>query len=272
MKKIIFMQVLSGFLILTQAHASIEAAKVNDKVITLEDVNARLAEAARANPLMVPTRKQVLDELIKREAAIQEAKKLKLDQDPVVNDRINNVLFYAAIEKKLGVELEKITLSDAEAKNWYEKYPEIRTSHIFIALPPYASNEDEQKASKKLSEILSEVKSGKVSFAEAAQKNSEDPSSAIGGDLDYRMKDRLDPSFYRAALKLGKAGDITGPIKTPFGLHLVRLTGKHTWNETDRVRVKRIIVEDKRQEIVNRYLNDLRQKSNVSVNEKVVKD
>ena len=272
MKKIILAQVLAGVFLTHIAHASIEAARVNDKVITLEEVNTKYAEAYRGNPLTAPSKKQVLDDLIKREAAIQEAKRLKIDQDPITNDRINSVLFYSVIERKLGSEFEKITLSDAEAKSWYEKHPEIRTSHIFIALPPDASSEDEQKATAKLNELLTEVKAGKNSFAEIAQKNSEDPSAAVGGDLDYRMLDRLDPSYYKAALKIGKIGQITGPIRTSFGVHLIRLTGKHTWTEVDRIHVKKIIFEERRQEIVAKYLNDLRQKANISVNEKVIKE
>jgi len=182
------------------------------------------------------------------------------------------VLYFAVLEKKLGSEFEKITLSDAEAKNWYEKNPEVRTSHIFVALPQDASSEDEKKASAKLNSIMSDIKLGKISFAEAAQKNSEDPSAAMGGDLDYRMKDRLDTSFYRAALKLGKSGDVSGIVRTPFGMHLIRLTGKHNWTEVDRQHVKRVILDDKRQEIVSHYLDGLRQKAKVTINSGVIKE
>ena len=259
-------------MVFNAAHASTEVARVNDKVITIEEVKSKLAEAARINPMNAPTKKQVLEDLIKREAAIQEAKKTKLDQDPIVVERMNNVLYAALVEKKLGGEFERMNLSDAEAKNWYQKNPEIRTSHIFIALPQDAKDEDETRASKRLNEILSEIKSGKHSFAESAQKYSEDPSAALGGDLDYRMKDRLDPAFYRAALKLGKAGDISGPVRTPFGVHLIRLTGRRNWLEVDRTKVKGIIMEERRQEMVGKFLNDLREKARVSTNEKVLRD
>jgi peptidyl-prolyl cis-trans isomerase C/peptidyl-prolyl cis-trans isomerase D len=259
-------------LTLSSANAATEVAKVNDKVITLEQVNARIAEQARSGSPIALTKKAAVDELVKREAAIQEAKKMKLDQDPTIAERINNVLYFAILEKKLGNEFEKITLSDAEAKNWYEKNPEIRTSHIFVALPQDANQEEEKKAAAKLNSLLGEIRAGKISFAEAAQKNSEDPSAAMGGDLDYRMKDRLDTSFYRAALKLGKSGDISGVVKTPFGLHLIRLTGKHNWSEVDRQHVKRLILDDKRQEIVSHFLDGLRQKAKVSVNSGAIKE
>jgi parvulin-like peptidyl-prolyl isomerase len=272
MKRILPQAIAGVLLVLNPAHASTEAARVNDKIITLEEVNAKLGEASRGSPQTAPNRKQILDELINREAAVQEARKLRLDQDPVVLERINNVLFVSLIEKKLGAEFDRMTLSDAEAKNWYEKNPELRTSHIFIALTPGAGADEESKANARLKEILAEIKSGKTSFAEAAQKYSEDPSASVGGDLDYRFKDRMDPVFYKTALRLGKAGDMAGPVRTAFGVHLVRLTGKRSWLEVDRVRVKRMILDEKRQELVSRLLNDLRQKAKVSTNEKALKD
>ena len=61
------------------------------------------------------------------EIALEEARKMKLEQDPAVADRLNNVLFFAYIEKKLAPEFDKMTVSDAETKNWYEKNPEILT-------------------------------------------------------------------------------------------------------------------------------------------------
>ncbi len=261
-----------SILTLSPANAVTEVAKVNDKVITLEQVNARITEQARSGSPVALTKKTAVDELVKREAAIQEAKKLKLDQDPTIAERINNVLYFAVLEKKLGSDFEKITLSDAEAKNWYEKNPEIRTSHIFVVLPQGSSSDDEKKAAAKLNATLADIRAGKISFAEAAQKNSEDPSAAMGGDLDYRMKDRLDPAYYHAALKLGKSGDISSIVRTPFGLHLIRLTGKHNWSEVDRQHVKRLILEDKKQEIISRYLDGLRQKAKVTINSGALKE
>ena len=263
--------ILLGFIIPKIALAVTEAARVNDSVITLEDVNTRLSEATKSNPLNVPTKKAILEDLIKREAILQEARKMKLEQSPAVIERFNNVLYGAYIEKKLQGEFDKMTISAAEAKKWYEKNPEIRSSQIFVIIPSDSDPDVERQALKKISDALAEIKSGKISFAEAAQKYSEDPSATMGGDLDYRLKDRLDPNFYAAVSKLSKVGDITGPIRTPYGVHLGRLTGKHTWNEVDRLRVKFLILQDRRQELVNQLLDDTRRKSKVSINDKVIK-
>ncbi len=246
--------------------AAVEVAKVNDHVITVDQLNTRFQEQLRMSGVTTTTKKAVLDDMIKREVAVQEAKKLKLEQNPDIQERINSVLFYAYIEKKLGSEFERLGVAESEAKNWYDKNPEIRTSHIFLTLAPGSPAEEEKRLTEKLNEVAKEIKTGKMSFAEAAQKYSEDPSGPMGGDLDYRTRDRLDPGFYQAAVKLGKPGDTSGVVRTPYGLHLIRLTGKKGWGETDRTRIKRIILEEKRDALVAKHLNDLRQKSKVTVN------
>lgn len=254
-------------LILSFFHSTVfaqEVARVNGKIITNDQVNARYAELTKQNPYPV-SRKTVIEELVKREVAVQEAKRLHLDQDPAVVERINTVLFFSLMEKRLSSEFDKIILSDAQAKAWYAKNPEIRTSQIYIALPLSAKPEEEKKAIEKLNSIYRDIKAGKITFGEAAQQFSEDASANMGGDLDYRTKANLDPAFYEAAVKLDKPGEISTPIRLSSGVALIRLTGKHTWIEVDRSMVKRIIIDEKRQAAVDQYLNGLQQKSSISI-------
>src|SRR6185437_10833825 len=100
-----------------------------------------------------PSKTSVLDGLIKRELGIQEAKKEGLDKDPEVIERMNTVLYHALLDKKLSKQFEEIHVSDSEAKDFYSKNPEIRTSHIFIAVPANASRADDEKALARIKEI-----------------------------------------------------------------------------------------------------------------------
>ena len=68
----------------TQGLGSTELAKVNGKVITLEYFNKKYSENLKYFQFRRPTKKNVLDDMIKRELGIQEAKRLKLDRDPGV--------------------------------------------------------------------------------------------------------------------------------------------------------------------------------------------
>ena len=141
-----------GYSAIRAVQAATELARVNTKVITLEDFDRKYKDNMKFFQFKAPTRKSVLDDLIKRELGIQEALKMGLDRDPDIVDRMNTVLYYAFLDKKLSKEFEGIHITDDEAKDFYSKNPEVRTSHIFVALAPTASKDDEQKAFKKIRE------------------------------------------------------------------------------------------------------------------------
>ena len=92
---------------------------------------------------------------------------------------------------------------------------EVRARHILVA------TEDEAKA------ILAELKKG-TDFAELAKEKSKDPGAAAeGGDLGYFTKDQMVPEFAEAAFKLDK-GQVSDPVKTQFGWHIIKVEDKRT--------------------------------------------
>lgn len=89
---------------------------------------------------------------------------------------------------------------------------QIRVSHILV------------KHQYEAEDILRAFAEGK-SFEELAQKHSQCPSSAGGGDLGLLASERLDADFEEAAVML-KVGQITSkPVRTKFGYHLIKRTG-----------------------------------------------
>jgi peptidyl-prolyl cis-trans isomerase C len=92
---------------------------------------------------------------------------------------------------------------------------EVRARHILVP------TENEAKA------ILAELKKG-TDFAELARQKSKDPGAAAeGGDLGYFTKDQMVPEFSEVAFKLNK-GELSDPIKTQFGWHIIRVDDKRT--------------------------------------------
>lgn len=89
---------------------------------------------------------------------------------------------------------------------------EIRASHILV--------ETEEKAKK----LLDEIKAGK-SFADVAREVSLCPSKNDGGDLGFFKKGVMVKPFEDAAFALKEIGDISAPVQTQFGWHLIQLTG-----------------------------------------------
>lgn len=92
---------------------------------------------------------------------------------------------------------------------------EVRARHILV------ESEDEAKA------IREELQKG-ADFAELAKQKSKDTGAAAeGGDLGYFTKEQMVPEFAEAAFKLDK-GQLSEPVKSPFGWHIIRIEDKRT--------------------------------------------
>jgi peptidyl-prolyl cis-trans isomerase C len=92
---------------------------------------------------------------------------------------------------------------------------EVRARHILVP------TEEEAKA------VLAEIKKG-TDFAELAKQKSKDPGAAAeGGDLGYFGKDQMVPEFAEVAFKLEK-GQVSDPVKTQFGWHIIKVEDKRT--------------------------------------------
>lgn len=247
-------------------------AKINGSNIFLDDFNRKYQESTRFQVVNKSIKKDVLEDLIKRELAIQEARKIGLDKDPVILERMDNVLYHALLEKKLANEFEKIHVTDAEAESYYKEYPEIRTSHVFVAVRPDSTAEVVQKAKERIQKVAVDfIKKNELTFAEIAQRFSESPSAPMGGDLDYQTRDKLDPAYYDAALALRTPGKVSGVIQTQFGFHIVKLTAIRPWDEADHPKTKQMVFEKHRKEIFDKYVAGLRRQAKIEVHESLLK-
>lgn len=100
------------------------------------------------------------------------------------------------------------------------KEPVIAASHILITGTDTAS-------AKEADRIYKELKSG-ANFEELARKYSKDPGSAPrGGELGWFSKGKMVPEFEKAAFA-GKVGEILAPVKSQFGYHIIKVTGKNS--------------------------------------------
>ena len=129
--------------------------------------------------------------------------------------------------QNIGAQLEEPT--EEELAAYYEnqkagksKAERRRVSHILIAVEDMDKDDE---ALAKINEIQAKIKAGE-SFEELAKTESQDPGSAVeGGDLGYFEKGIMDPAFERAAFALESDGEVSQPIRSDFGYHLIKLTG-----------------------------------------------
>jgi len=148
----------------------------------------------------------------------QAAEQQKLGARPDVKQRLtfdqNRILMEALLQ-----DTGRAAATDAEMHKVYDEAvkqmppeEEVRARHILVP------TEAEAK------EIVAELKKG-ADFAKLAKAKSKDPGAAEGGELGYFTKDQMVPEFSEAAFKLQK-GQISDPVKTQFGWHVIEVEDK----------------------------------------------
>lgn len=117
-------------------------------------------------------------------------------------------------------------------KAWYDKNqdkfgtPErAHVRHILLRLDPEAPEADVKKAQATLQDLAEKVRKG-ADFEELAKQNSQDEGTAPrGGDLDWIQPGETVPAFNDAAFAL-KPGQVSDPVRTDFGLHLIKMDAR----------------------------------------------
>jgi parvulin-like peptidyl-prolyl isomerase len=134
---------------------------------------------------------------------------------------------------------------------------QVRASHILLKVDPKAGAAEKEKTKQTLIGIRNDILQGKLTFAEAANKYSNDPGNegGAGGDLDwFPIEGTVVEEFAVPAFKL-KKGDISEPVETPYGLHLIQVTdrkeGKLPDFEQYKLAIKNAFVGDLQKQIVN---------------------
>jgi peptidyl-prolyl cis-trans isomerase D len=127
------------------------------------------------------------------------------------------------VARRVAVNDEALRAFYEEQKASFTTEEKRRISHILIAVAPSAGEEAFRQALEKAGKIRERL--AKEDFAAVAKAVSEDgETGSKGGDLGVLAKGQMEKNFEYAALALGKVGDVSPPVKTPFGYHLIKLT------------------------------------------------
>ncbi|GAB3588138.1 peptidylprolyl isomerase [Hymenobacter daeguensis] len=103
---------------------------------------------------------------------------------------------------------------------------EIKVAHLMIRSNANAPKADSLTAKKKIDELYSRLKKGENWDKLVAQFSEDAGSAANGGELPPFGTGRMIPSFEEVAFKLQKPGDISAPVQTPYGWHVIKLIEK----------------------------------------------
>ena len=236
-----------------RAGATADAAKLQAEVlrqlIDRKLVEARLARMGR----------QVADTDIDQAVAELESKLKR--QNRSLADMLTEVgISEATLRQRLGRRMVwpkflDSYLTDQRLEAYFRGHAhdydgsEIRVRHILLRPRESGSGHSPAPLVRRAAALRTEIVSGKIEFAAAANKYSSGPSHRQGGDLGFIPRHGLMvEKFARAAFALKKNGDVSDPVVTPFGVHLIQLTdvkpGGKKWTD-----VRSDLTRDLRQQI-----------------------
>jgi len=200
----------------------------NSVFVTDAELNAviRLEQQQRDFQYFVLNTAQFQDESLADDAAIKSYYQQHADRFMTAEKvRVEYVELSAAALKSDEEPSEEELHEFYEAnQNQFSVAGERQASHILIQLEEGADEAAIAAARKKAEDLVAKLNAGE-SFESLAKENSDDPGSAeTGGDLGYFGRDIMEPDFEEAAFSL-KLGEVSKPILTSFGYHIIKVTG-----------------------------------------------
>jgi peptidyl-prolyl cis-trans isomerase SurA len=173
------------------------------------------------------------------------------------------------ISKVISFEVRKrVVVSDDEIEKYYNEHlkdywisEKLRLRHILFLMNDSLLEEDKRTKKRKAREALRKIRMGE-DFVTVAKKYSEDISASTGGDLGEIERGKMVPEFEKAAFLL-KEGEVSSLVKTPYGLHIIKVD-KIIPGETlplDKVKdqIRNRFLDDKMNAAYKEYLAELKQ-------------
>ena len=177
----------------------------------------------------------------------------------------SEIVISLSLEKHLGKDIDdkKIKAYFDENKAAYDG-SERRASHVLVDTREMKTDAELAQALEKIKKIKAEVDSGK-DFAEVAKQHSDCPSKDKGGDLSFfKRKGQMVEPFAAAAFAL-KVGQVSEPVKTPFGYHIIKVTEIKNGTAVKFDDVKQVIKQNMMEEKAQVLIRQLLEKAKIDV-------
>jgi peptidyl-prolyl cis-trans isomerase C len=241
-------------------------AKVNDKEISLLNVNDFIAKLEPQTAEQYKSEegiKHVLNELINQELFLSDAVERKLDETDGYRQELAKARDFILTQMNINATIAVKKVTDTEVKALFEQEPAkfgtqamADTSHILV------DNEE------LCQQLRSQIVNNEISFEDAATKHSSCPSNERGGNLGSYEKGQMVPEYDNVTFSL-EIDEISQPVKTQFGYHLIKLNSKTEAQnaEFDQVKdqVQKELVTNRQRETYLTKINQMRKKFLVEI-------
>ena len=258
--------ILSLALVGASANAAVELANVGGASLTDSDLKSKLGSLPPVQKEFLNkderARARLVDNFVMEELFVQEADKSGLTKNPEFVQELDNqrrqLLARLFLKEKVEAQLTAKSVKDFFGKNKMKyRTDEVRAFHILVKTKAEADELHPKAAAAKNDE----------EFQTLAKKHSQDPSVAQNmGDLGFFSRSRMIPEFADAAFKM-KKGEVSKPVQTPFGFHIIKLIDTKQGQDAEFDSVEPRVKNDLRGELTHKLVEDLKKKRNVKIND-----
>jgi len=270
MRKVLLALVLISMILcafLSCAKREIALATVGEEVITASELEIKMKQqptrfSSFADEL--ERKRRLLEGMAEQKLLLKGAYERGFDIDEEILSRLEqqepNLLLQLLYEREVT---SKSKVNEAEVKDFYKKQgEEIKIRHILV------------KSEAVVDSLHQRLMEGE-DFAVLAEARSLDPTSAMGGELGYFRWGSMIPGFQEAAFKL-KIGQISKPIKTQYGWHLIKLDERRPVEQEPYEKVKGSLKKEleslKQGELSASFLERLKENANFTPQPVLQKD
>lgn len=264
---------------LSHADQATPLAVVAGQHITAEQVRAAVGRSGQ-NIYELSSATNALNEAINLRLLSAEARKIGLDKDPEVVDRVNQILIEKLVAEKIDKPNQSTPPTDAELKSSYDQHKGefttpglVRAQVISIMVPAGKMAEAETKAG----DAVNKLKAG-TPFEQVVSLYSDDPSERMSKGLSGWFTEggaqKRYPEALVKALFAQNSGELTSIVKTPKAIYVGKVTEKRASitrsYEEAKPALSRLVMRDRRQKAYEAYCNQLRKTFPVTVNESLL--
>lgn len=253
-------------LVSLDAPAATELANVGGTSLTDTELKSKLGSLPQVQKDFLNkderARARLVENFVMEELFVQEAEKGGLTKNPEFVQELDNqrrqLLARLFLKDKVEAQLTPKSIKSYFDKNKTRyRTDEVRAFHILLKTKAEADEVYTKAAAAKTDE----------EFQTLAKKYSTDPSVAQNlGDLGFFSRSRMIPEFADAAFKM-KKGEVSKPVQTPFGFHIIKLVETKQGQDADFESVEPRVKSDLRSEMTQKLVEDLKKKRNVKIND-----
>lgn len=266
---------------ITQEHIAMPAEKVLQKQVLEQLINTKIQlQAARQSGVNITDAEleKAIETIAERNHVTVNGLYDRLNQDGLsVSDYRNEMRDQLTMQKLQQQEVaSKLTVTPQEVtaflrtRSWQNNSAkEYRIEDILIATSDTPSPQEIASAKQRAEMILDKIHNGE-NFDKEAQAESAGKNALQGGDLGWRKLAEI-PSAFAAQVVAMQKNDVAGPIQTPNGFHLIRLTDVRSTGSNgaapNRKMVENLLLQQKFEQAVQNWVSKLRSEAFITMND-----